>query len=92
MKYVRLKIFPINSYGASTGLAPTHVNIVKDEKNIQEYILLMGFVFVVFFIFFIVGKIKMMRIDIKSAITPLSLLGIERKIAYANKKYHSGWM
>lgn len=26
----------------------------------------------------------------KSAITPPSLLGIDRKIAYANKKYHSG--
>jgi len=25
-------------------------------------------------------------------ITPPNLLGIERKIAYANKKYHSGWM
>lgn len=24
--------------------------------------------------------------------TPPSLLGIERKIAYANRKYHSGWM
>ena len=26
------------------------------------------------------------------ATTPPSLLGIERKIAYANKKYHSGWI
>ena len=24
--------------------------------------------------------------------TPPNLLGIERKIAYANKKYHSGWI
>jgi len=50
----------------------------------------MGFIFVDFFIFFIAGRIVMMRIDIRSAITPLNLLGIERKIAYANKKYHSG--
>jgi hypothetical protein len=28
-------------------------------------------------------------IDIASAITPPSLLGIDRKIAYANRKYHS---
>lgn len=28
----------------------------------------------------------------RSAITPPSLLGIDRKIAYANKKYHSGWI
>lgn len=33
-----------------------------------------------------------MRIDITSAITPPNLFGIERKIAYANKKYHSGWI
>lgn len=32
------------------------------------------------------------RIDMASAITPPNLLGIERKMAYANKKYHSGWM
>lgn len=28
--------------------------------------------------------------DITKAITPPNLLGIDRKIAYANKKYHSG--
>lgn len=32
------------------------------------------------------------KIDINKAIIPPSLLGIDRKIAYANKKYHSGWM
>jgi len=32
------------------------------------------------------------RIDIKSPTTPPSLLGMARKIAYANKKYHSGWI
>lgn len=26
------------------------------------------------------------------AITPPSLLGIDRRIPYANKKYHSGWI
>lgn len=31
-------------------------------------------------------------IDIARAITPPSLLGIDRRIAYANRKYHSGWM
>lgn len=30
--------------------------------------------------------------EARSAITPPSLLGIERRIAYANKKYHSGLM
>ena len=36
-------------------------------------------------------KIKI-KIDINNAITPPNLLGIDRRIAYANKKYHSGWM
>jgi len=31
-------------------------------------------------------------IDISKAITPPNLLGTARKIAYANKKYHSGWI
>jgi len=31
-------------------------------------------------------------IDITRAITPPSLFGIDRRIAYANRKYHSGWM
>jgi hypothetical protein len=36
--------------------------------------------------------INRIAIDMTSAITPPSLLGIDRKIAYANRKYHSGWM
>jgi len=31
-----------------------------------------------------------MSIDASRAITPPSLLGIDRRIAYANRKYHSG--
>jgi hypothetical protein len=36
------------------------------------------------------GKINKIAIDKTRAITPPNLLGIERRIAYANKKYHSG--
>ena len=32
------------------------------------------------------------KIESKRKITPPSFLGTARKIAYANKKYHSGWM
>jgi len=32
------------------------------------------------------------KIAISKAITPPSLLGIERRIAYSQRKYHSGWM
>jgi len=41
--------------------------------------------------FWIVFTIKI-KILIAKAITPPNLLGIDRKIAYANRKYHSGWM
>ena len=34
----------------------------------------------------------MIKIAISRAITPPSLLGIERRIAYSQRKYHSGWM
>jgi hypothetical protein len=39
-----------------------------------------------------VGIIKRIAIDIARAITPPNLLGIDRRIAYANRKYHSGWI
>jgi len=32
------------------------------------------------------------KIDKARAITPPNLLGIARKIAYAIRKYHSGWI
>jgi hypothetical protein len=44
------------------------------------------------FFLFEKGRINKIAIDITRAITPPSLLGIDRKIAYANRKYHSGWM
>lgn len=37
-----------------------------------------------------VGIIIKIRMDRTRARTPPSLLGIDRKIAYANRKYHSG--
>ena len=33
-----------------------------------------------------------MAIETNKATVPRNLLGIDRKIAYANRKYHSGWM
>jgi hypothetical protein len=36
------------------------------------------------------GRVNNIKIDNTSATTPPSFLGIDRKIAYANKKYHSG--
>ena len=39
-----------------------------------------------------VGIMNKIAIDIARAMTPPSLLGIDRRIAYANRRYHSGWM
>ena len=44
------------------------------------------------FVFWVKGKINRIIIEATNAIAPPNLLGIDRKIAYANKKYHSGWM
>lgn len=35
---------------------------------------------------------KKTKIARSNPTTPPSLFGIERRIAYANRKYHSGWM
>lgn len=50
------------------------------EKNVQLIILFIGFIFVDFFIFFIIGKIIIIKIDDIRAMIPPSLLGIDRKI------------
>lgn len=39
-----------------------------------------------------IGRINRTRIDSKRARTPPNLLGIDRRIAYAKRKYHSGLM
>jgi len=38
------------------------------------------------------GKMYKISTDPKRPSTPPSLLGIDRKMAYIGKKYHSGWM
>jgi len=85
-----LNNFPIVSYGASTGFAPIHVKIMNELKNIQMFILYSGFIFAVFLYFFMIGKIMIIKMDISRATTPPSLFGIDRRMAYANRKYHSG--
>ena len=43
---------------------------------------------------FVRGKVNRISIAAARAITPPSLLGIDRRIAYTQRKYHSGliWM
>jgi len=71
-------------------LAPIQVKIKNAEKNVYSLSFILGENF-------LRGEVGVFRrseykikILIKRAKTPPNLLGIERRIAYANKKYHSG--
>jgi hypothetical protein len=75
--------------GSSTGFIPNHVKNKKmmtklqKDKNFNSFGL---------FCCILGRKVKgrRIKIDINSPITPPNLFGIDRKIAYANRKYHSG--
>jgi len=92
IKYRHLNTCPIVSNGYSTGFAPIHVNTMKYDTIIQNSVLKEGLYFEVLILNFLNGRIIIIKIDKRRATTPPSLLGIDRRIAYANKKYHSGWM
>lgn len=71
-------------------MAPIQVKITMTLVRIQNFAFVCILNFVEgFFVFIITVKI---RIDITRAKTPPSFDGIDRKITYANRKYHSGWM
>lgn len=77
--------------GGSTGLAPIHVSNAASVKNTQNKTFFMGLNFL-FIEFFLKVKTNTTRMAATIASTPPNFDGIDRKIAYANKKYHSGWM
>jgi hypothetical protein len=88
-----VKTCPTSSYGASTGFLPIHIRMMKVAHNVQKVVCR----YTLNLLDFIEGLRKKGRkyriqILIASATTPPSLLGIERRIAYIGKKYHSGWM
>lgn len=77
--------------GSSTGCPPIHVRMKALVIHSQNKILVSGRNAIVrCFAVCISGIIKRMRIDMSKAKTPPSLFGIERRMAYANRKYHSG--
>jgi len=78
--------------GSSTGLAPIHVRIINDDRSIMSIKFLDIVIFLIFLLFFAIGIMYMIVTEHNNAITPPILFGIDRRIAYANKKYHSGWM
>jgi hypothetical protein len=59
-----------------------------DEISNQNFIFWLGLNFVD--LDFFVTRIVRIMIDIARAITPPSFDGIDRRITYANRKYHSG--
>jgi len=74
-------IWPIVSYGASTGLAPIQVKIrnrMLRDQNINFFVM-SYFVLITFLV--LNGKITMMRIEATKAITPPNLFGMERRMA-----------
>ena len=86
-KYAALKICPIVSKGSSTGLAPIHVRRVRVAKRVQNIVFFVGLNLDLAFLLIVTVRTRM---DAKRAMTPPSFEGIDRRMAYANKKYHSG--
>jgi len=84
-------IFLMNGKGSSTGIMPSQVSIKKTHKKFQK---IHGIYVVLLFWISLDLSLKgiIIKIDITNPKTPPNLLGIDRKIAYAKRKYHSGWM
>lgn len=78
--------------GSSTGFAPIHVRIKNDESNIISEVFFIIIIFFVFLLLNAMGVVYIIATEQIRANTPPILLGMERKMAYANRKYHSGWM
>jgi hypothetical protein len=84
-------ICPAVIYGFSTGQAPSQVNNIIIKTKDQNMILFKNINIVE--LIFREGRVNRANriiIEKANAITPPSLFGIDRKIEYANNKYHSG--
>lgn len=82
---------PIIIYGCSTGWPPIHVRVRRSATNNQNKHWLKGRNIMLRCLeVWRRGIIIKIRIESTKASTPPNLLGIDRKIAYANRKYHSG--
>jgi len=89
-KYIILTVILMLLNGGSAGFAPSQVRIKNDEIKAEVFILIEGLNFELEIVFFFDDRIDKIIILITRAITPPSLFGIARRIAYANRKYHSG--
>ena len=89
-KYNVVRICPVRMYGSSTGRAQIHVSKITVFVIDQNSTWLIGQNRVSRNFDLFVGIMNKIAIDIARAITPPSLFGIDRRIACANRKYHSG--
>ena len=92
-KYTREETCPSKMNGSSTGWLPIQVRITKVVVRSQKNVCEAGRNVLAWFLeLWRRGTRNKIRIEARRAITPPSFLGIDRSIAYANKKYHSGCM
>lgn len=92
-KYRNDATCPMIIKGCSTGIPPIHVKIRTSATRAQNRNCVRGRnVRLRCFDVWRMGTTKRTRIDERRARTPPSLFGIERRMAYAKRKYHSGLM
>lgn len=91
VKYIMDIICPIIMKGWFTGWLPIQVRVSRIVTRSHSRNWLNGRNIILCCLdLWSTGIIARMRIDMRSASTPPNLLGTDRRIAYANKKYHSG--
>lgn len=79
--------------GGSTGMPPIQVRIITSAIRVQSSIWLIGRKVMAWsFEVWRMGTARSTRMEANSATTPPSLLGMDRRMAYAKRKYHSGLM
>lgn len=92
-KYSADATCPMIINGCSTGMPPIHVRIMTSAIRAQNRNCAVGRkVRARCLDVWRMGTSIRMRIEASRARTPPSLFGIERRIAYAKRKYHSGLM
>lgn len=92
-KYKVVKICPNISYGASTGHPPIQVRRIHTVTKDQNINWLAGINALPRRLGSCVsGSVNRISMAANIATTPPNLLGIDRRMAYAQRKYHSGLM
>ena len=90
-KYIIDANCPIIIYGYSTGCPPIHVSVNRSATKIQNRHWLIGQNIMLHCLeVWSIGIRTRIMIESTKTRNPPSLLGIDRRIVYVNRKYHSG--